>query len=112
MADAKSVWSWRNIVKSSAEFYIDSIGRVSGWEMMLFRGFLLDVGLRQGCVMSPWLFNAHMDGVVRKVNVRELGKGQELLSATGRSFEVNQLLFADDTALVAGLRGEDVQTGE
>ena len=70
---------------------------------MLFRGFRLYVGLRQGCVMSPWLFNAHMDGVVREVSVMVLGKGQELLSATGRRFEVNQLLFADDTALVADL---------
>ena len=25
--------------------------------------------------MSPWLFNVYMDGVVREVNVRALGKG-------------------------------------
>ena len=30
-----------------------------------------------------------------------LGKGWSLLSANGRRFEINQLLFADDTALVA-----------
>ena len=24
MSDAKSVWSWRKIVESSAEFYVDS----------------------------------------------------------------------------------------
>ena len=35
------------------------------------------------------------------VNVRVLGKGLELLSANGGRFEINQLLFADDTALVA-----------
>ena len=29
------------------------------------------------------------------------GKGLELLSANGGRFEINQLLFADDTALVA-----------
>ena len=43
----------------------------------------------------------YMDGVVRKVNVRVLGKGLELLSANGFRFEINQLLFADDTALLA-----------
>ena len=43
----------------------------------------------------------YMDGVVREVNVRVLGKGLELLSANGGRFEINQLLFADDTALVA-----------
>ena len=51
--------------------------------------------------MSPWLFNVYMDGVVTEVNIRVLGKGLELLSANGGRFEINQVLFADDTALVA-----------
>ena len=51
-------------------------------------------------MMSPWLFNVYMDGVVLEVNVRELGKGLELLSANGGRFEINQLLCADDTALL------------
>ena len=42
-----------------------------------------------------------MDCVVREVNVRVLEKGLELLSAVGARFEINLLLFADDTALVA-----------
>ena len=81
-------------------FYVDSracvrVGNdVSEW-------FLVNVGLRQGCVMSPWLFNVYMDGVVREVNVRVLRKGLELLSVKGGMFEINQQLFADDTALVA-----------
>ena len=53
--------------------------------------------------MSPYLFNVYMDGVVREMNVRVLGKGLELLSANGGRFEINQLLFADDTALVPDL---------
>ncbi len=28
--------------------------------------FEINVGLRQGCVMLPWLFNIYMDGVMRK----------------------------------------------
>ena len=40
-----------------------------------------------------------MDGMVREVNVRVLRKGLELLRANGGRFEINQLLFADDTAL-------------
>ena len=35
------------------------------------------------------------------MNVRVLGKGLELLCANGRMFEINQLLFAYDTAQVA-----------
>ena len=43
-----------------------------------------------------------MDGVVEEgVYDRVLGKGLELLSTNGARFEINQLLFADDTALVA-----------
>ena len=42
-----------------------------------------------------------MDGAVREVNVRVLRKGLELLSANGYQLQINQLLFADDTALVA-----------
>ena len=53
--------------------------------------FPVNVGLRQGSVMSPWLFNVYMDGVVREVNVRVLEKGLELLSANGGRFEINQL---------------------
>ena len=42
-----------------------------------------------------------MDGVVREVNVWVLWKMMELLSADDGRFEIIQLLFADDTALVA-----------
>ena len=63
--------------------------------------FPVNVGLTQGCVMSPWLFHVYMDGVVREGNVRVLGKDLVLLYANGGRFEINQLLFADDTALVS-----------
>ena len=39
--------------------------------------------------------------MVREVIVRVLWKGLEPMSATGGRFEMNQLLFADDTTLVA-----------
>ena len=42
-----------------------------------------------------------MDGVVREVNIRGLGKGLELQRANGGRFEIIQMLYADDTALVA-----------
>ena len=49
--------------KAVQSLYVDSnacvlVGNdVSEW-------FPVNVGLRQGCVMSPWLFNVYMDGVV------------------------------------------------
>ena len=51
--------------------------------------------------MTPWMFNVYIDGVARDLNVRVLGKGLELLSANGGRFEIHQLLFSDDAALVA-----------
>ena len=49
--------------------------------------------------MSPWLFNVYMDGVVREMNARVIGKGLELRNENCGRFEINQLLLADDTAL-------------
>ena len=52
-------------------FYLDSracahVGNdASEW-------FPVNVGLRRGCVMSPWLFNVYMDDVVPEMNVRKL----------------------------------------
>ena len=49
------------LLKAVQSFYADSrtcvgVGNdVSEW-------FPVNVGLRQGCVMSPWLLNVHMDG--------------------------------------------------
>ena len=51
--------------------------------------------------MFPWLFSVYMDGVVSEVNARVLVKGLELLSVHNGRFGINQLLFADDAALVA-----------
>lgn len=63
--------------------------------------FPVRVRLQQGCEMSPWLFNIYLDGVVRKVNTKMLGRGLGLVTAEGEESNVNQLLFLDGTALVA-----------
>jgi hypothetical protein len=63
--------------------------------------FKVDVGLRQECVMSPWLFNIFIDGAVRKVDVRVMARGAALLSNSGGEWQVNQILYAYDTSLIA-----------
>ena len=63
--------------------------------------FAVRVGLRQGCVMSPWLFNIYMDGVVREVKNWVMHRGLPMIGEDGREWQINQILFADDTALVA-----------
>ena len=63
--------------------------------------FEVKMGLRQGCVMSPWLFNVYMDGVVREVYARVNGMGVKMRVNGESEWILSQLLFADDTALVA-----------
>ena len=59
------------------------------------------MGLIQGCVIFPRFFDVYIDSMVRDVNARGWGKGLALLRANGYlRFEINQLLFADDTARV------------
>ncbi len=60
----------------------------------------IKVGLRQGCVMSPWLFNIYMDGVMRKVKGK-VGEAEVRLYDEGRKWVLNSILFADDTVLIA-----------
>ena len=40
---------------------------------------LVNVGLRQGCVMSPWLFDVYIDGVMPQVNAWVLGIGMKIM---------------------------------
>ena len=53
--------------------------------------------------MIPWLFYVYVDGVFLEENVSVFGKGWSW-SVNGGRFEINQLLFADDIALVADSR--------
>ena len=63
--------------------------------------FPVRVRLKQGCVMPPWLINLYIDGMVREVNVRVLGRGLKLVDGNDNGWELNHLLFADDTVVVA-----------
>ena len=47
-----------NVVESCVR--LDQNGRKTEW-------FSLDVGLRQGCILSPTLFSIFIDGLARKV---------------------------------------------
>ena len=91
-------------------FYVDSRAcvrvrnDVSEW-------FPLNVGLRQGCVMSPWLFNVYMDGVVREVNARVLGKGLQLRRVNGGKFKIKKKYISHDF-LPTPRRGSHVKSGK
>ena len=41
------------------------------------QGLYIYNGVRQGCIMSPWLFNVYMDGVMKEV---KMGMGRRGVS--------------------------------
>ena len=49
-------------------------GKLSEW-------FSISQGVRQGCVLSPWLFNVFMDRIMREVKDRLQG-GVHLTTTT------------------------------
>ena len=52
--------------------------------------------------MSPWLFNMYMAGVVREGMTRVMERETDrIMNGEDQEWEVNQILSADDTALVA-----------
>ena len=48
--------------------YVHSLAclRVKGGESKRFR---IDIGVKQGCIMSPWLFSVYMDAVMKEVKM-------------------------------------------
>ena len=54
-------------------------------------------GVRQGCTLSPWLFNVFIDKVVREAK-RDFESGMKL--STGK---LGVLLFADDMVLMSDI---------
>ncbi len=66
----------------------------------LSESFEVKVGVGQGCVMSPWLFNIYMDGCIRemKVDVWDLGAR---LNVRGVELPLVAGLYTDDSAVGA-----------
>ena len=83
------------------EFYKKSEACVKIGEKMS-RWFQITRGVRQGCVMSPWLFNVFMDKIVREAQERFTEEVQ--LETT----IVKLVLFTDDVMMLAE-KSEDME---
>ena len=58
--------------------------------------FQIEKGVRQGCVLSPCLFNLYAESSMRNAGLDEAQAG---IKIAGRN--INNLRYADDTTLIA-----------
>ena len=58
--------------------------------------FQIGKGVRQGCILSPCLFNLYAEYIMRNTGLEEAQVG---IKITGRN--INSLRYADDTTLIA-----------
>ena len=61
--------------------------------------FQIGKGVRQGCILSPYLFNLYAEYITRKAGLEE---AQPEIKIAGRN--INNLRYADDTTLMAESR--------
>ena len=82
--DRKALWDVLRIygvggrlLEAVKAFYVNCRAsvRINGQES---ESFPIDVGVRQGCVMSPWLFNVFMDWVMKEARERVGDVGETL----------------------------------
>ena len=58
--------------------------------------FQIGKGVGQGCILSPCLFNLYVEYITRKTGLEESQAG---IKIAGRN--INNLIYADDTTLMA-----------
>ena len=58
--------------------------------------FQIRKGVRQGCILSPCLFNLHAEYIVRNAGLEEAQAGIKIARRN-----INILRYADDTTLMA-----------
>uniref|UniRef100_A0A670K5H4 ribonuclease H n=1 Tax=Podarcis muralis TaxID=64176 RepID=A0A670K5H4_PODMU len=58
--------------------------------------FKIGKGVRQGCILSPWLFNLYAEFIIRKAGLDESQAGIKIARRN-----INNLRYADDTTLMA-----------
>ena len=58
--------------------------------------FQIGKGVRQGCILSPWLFNLYAEYIMQNARLNE---AQAEIKIAGRN--INNLRYADDTTIMA-----------
>lgn len=58
------------------------------------------MGVRQRCLITPWLFNLFMDRVVKEMKEARIDNAEVKISTDDTKCKLNTVLFADDTDLL------------
>ena len=63
--------------------------------------FQIGKGVRQGCILSPCLFNLYAESIMRNTGLEEAQAGIKIARRN-----INNLRYADDTTLIAEIEEE------
>ena len=63
--------------------------------------FKIEKGVRQGCIIPPWLFNIYAEYIMRNAGLEEAQVG---IKISGRN--INNLRYADETTVMAESKEE------
>ena len=73
----ENIWCWGTACTGNQILLPGSKSRCENrWGV---ESFCIRTGVRQGCVMSPWLFNVYMDGVIKETKAKSGGLGAKML---------------------------------
>ena len=83
----------RHIIALLSSLYKNQKGTIR-WDNQNCEFFDITKGVRQGCILSPHLFNIYTEQIMREADIDDMG-----LKIGGRN--ITNLRYADDTALIA-----------
>ena len=67
--------------------------------------FRINSGMRQGCIMSPWLLNGYIDAVMKEVKIGMGRRGVRFMEEE-KEWRLPGLLYADDFVLCGESEGD------